>query len=158
MSEPAPRSPFLPPRWVIRLFWKAHRAWFRLTGGRRGLWPARPDRWGAMRVTTVGRRTGQQRPVILGYVEDGPNLVLLAMNGWQEGQPAWWLNLEAHPDAIVRLDGEGPRPVRAHLATGAERERLWQLWGAVEPQLDGYAGLRTVETPVIVLAPSDGTT
>ncbi len=74
MSEPAPRSPFLPPRWVIRTFWKAHRAWFRLTGGRRGLWPARPDKWGAMRVTTVGRRTGQRRPVILGYVGEAAAL------------------------------------------------------------------------------------
>ena len=54
---------------------KLHRALFRVTGGRRGLWPARAERWGALRLTTIGRRTGQERSVILGYIEDGPNLV-----------------------------------------------------------------------------------
>src|SRR5262245_1180849 len=42
-----------------------------------------------------------ERSVILGYVEDGPNLVTMAMNGWADGEPAWWLNLQAHPDATV---------------------------------------------------------
>jgi hypothetical protein len=44
--------------------------------------------------TTIGRKSGQERSVIIGYVEDGPNLVALAMNGWDEGHPSWWLNLE----------------------------------------------------------------
>jgi hypothetical protein len=39
------------------------------------------------------------------------NLVALAMNGWGEGHPAWWLNLAAHPDAVVRLARRHPRPV-----------------------------------------------
>ena len=37
-----------------------------------------------MRLTTVGRRSGQERKAILGYFEDGPNLVTMAMNGWGE--------------------------------------------------------------------------
>jgi hypothetical protein len=41
--------------------------------------------------------------VILGYFEDGPNLVTLAMNGWADGEPVWWLNLQAHPAARVDL-------------------------------------------------------
>lgn len=153
MSEPAPRSPFLPPRWVIRTFWKAHRAWFRLTGGRRGLWPARPDKWGAMRVTTVGRRTGQRRPVILGYVEDGPNLVVMAMNGWDDGEPAWWLNVQAHPDVEVKLAGQPPRRVRAHAAAGEERERLWERWRQIDQGLDAYAARRSMQTAVVVFEP-----
>ncbi len=44
-------------------------------------------RLGALRLTTVGRKSGQERSVIIGYVEDGPNLVVLAMNGWDEGHP-----------------------------------------------------------------------
>ena len=47
--------------------------------------------------------------------------------------------------------------MRARAADGAERERLWQLWGAVDPKLDQYAALRSVETPVVVLEPRDGT-
>jgi F420H(2)-dependent quinone reductase len=61
----------LPPRWFVVLAWKVHRALFRLTGGRRGLWPPRGRRWGALRLTTVGRRSGQERSVILGYLVDG---------------------------------------------------------------------------------------
>ena len=113
-------------------------------------------RLGALRLTTVGRKSGQERSVIVGYVEDGLDLVVLAMNGWDEGHPSWWLNLEAHPDTVVHLTGQEERLVRAHPATGEERERLWQLWAAVEPQLNGYAGRRSTETPVIVLEPRDG--
>ncbi|MBK5227770.1 MAG: nitroreductase family deazaflavin-dependent oxidoreductase [Actinobacteria bacterium] len=113
--------------------------------------------WGALRLTTIGRKTGQERSVILGYFEDGPNLVLLAMNGWGEGHPSWWLNLKSHPDAVARLRGQPARPVRAFPVTGEERDRLWQRWAAVDPRLDGYAGLRSTETPVIVLEPREET-
>jgi deazaflavin-dependent oxidoreductase (nitroreductase family) len=105
-----------------------------------------------MRLTTVGRRSGLERSVILGYLEDGPNLVTLAMNGWGEGEPAWWLNLQAHPQAQVRL-ADGTRAVRAHAATGSERDRLWERWRALEGDLDGYARRRSTETAVVVLEP-----
>ena len=147
------KSPRVPPRWFVVGAWKVHRAVFALTRGRRGLWRARPAKWGTMRLTVVGRRSGEERSVILGYLEDGPDLVTLAMNGWIEGHPAWWLNLQAQPDAVVRLDGEEPRPVRARAAEGAERERLWSIWTAVNPHLDAYAATRTTVTPVVVLEP-----
>ena len=93
-----------------------HRGLYRISGGR-FLWaPSNKRGYGALRLTTTGRTSGQERSVILGYLEDGPNLVTLAMNGWIEGHPAWWLNLEAQPEAVVRLDGEEPRPVRARAA------------------------------------------
>lgn len=150
------RPPKVPPRWFVHGAWRVHRALYKLSGGR-FLWTTSNKRgWGALRLTTIGRKSGQERSVIVGYLEDGPNLVLLAMNGWDEGHPAWWLNLEAHPDAVVQLAGRDPRPVRAHRVDGEERERLWQLWAAVNPQLDGYAGLRSTETPVTVLEPARG--
>src|SRR5688572_1944690 len=117
------RSPRLPPRWFIRLAWSTHRGVYRVTGGRIGLWRPKAGRWGALRLTTNGRRTGRPRSVILGYFEDGPNLVTMAMNGWGDGEPAWWLNLQAHPDARVEV-ADGPRPVRGRAAVGAERSRL----------------------------------
>ena len=153
----ATRPPKVPPPWFVHVAWRVHRALYRLSGGR-FLWTTSNKRgWGALRLTTVGRKSGQERSVIIGYVEDGPNLVVLAMNGWDEGHPSWWLNLEAHPDAVVRLAGQPARPVRAHAVAGEERDRLWQRWRAVEPQLDGYAARRSTETPVIVLEPRDGT-
>jgi hypothetical protein len=47
--------------------------------------------------------------------------------------------------------------VRARAAEGDEKERLWQLWTAVEPQEDTFAARRSTETPVVVLEPGDGT-
>jgi F420H(2)-dependent quinone reductase len=105
----------------------------------------------------VGRRSRQERSVIIGYLEDGPNLISIAMNGWDEGHPSWWLNLEAHPDAVVRLTDQHPRQVRARQAEGQERDRLWQRWIVADPRIDAYAGLRSTDTPVVVLEPHEVT-
>jgi deazaflavin-dependent oxidoreductase (nitroreductase family) len=146
------RPPWLPPRWFVRLAWSAHRALYRLTGGRAGLWRPKGTRWGTMRLTTTGRRTGRARSVMLGYYEDGPDLVTLAMNGWADGEPAWWLNLQAHPDATVELRN-GEREVRGRAAHGEERTRLWARWREFDKKLDAYAALRSSETAVVVLKP-----
>jgi deazaflavin-dependent oxidoreductase (nitroreductase family) len=105
-----------------------------------------------MRLTATGRRTGQERSVILGYIEDGSNLVTLAMNGWADGEPAWWLNLQAHPGARVDL-GHGPCLVTARAADGEERSRLWGRWREIDTNLDAYAALRSSETAVVILEP-----
>ncbi|HEY7524746.1 MAG TPA: nitroreductase/quinone reductase family protein [Candidatus Limnocylindrales bacterium] len=146
------RSPFLPPRWFIRTAWLAHRALYRFTGGRRGLWLPTEDRWGTMLLTSVGRRSGRRRVAILGYYADGPNLVTLAMNGWGAAEPAWWLNLQARPDATVTLKGR-ELAVRARAATGEERSRLWARWQTLGDDVDGYSTRRPGETAVVVLEP-----
>jgi deazaflavin-dependent oxidoreductase (nitroreductase family) len=144
----------LPPQWFMRAFWRNHRRVYRLTRGRFGLWRAKPNRWGAMCVRAVGRRSGRERPVIVGYFEDGERLVVMAMNGWREGEPAWWLNVQAHPDVQVELV-DGPRQVTAHAAEGAERERLWARWQELDQHLDEYAARRSGETAVVVFAPRE---
>jgi deazaflavin-dependent oxidoreductase (nitroreductase family) len=152
MSSEREYRPRLPPRWFIRLFWHAHRGLYRVTGGRAGLWRPKANRWGALRLTTTGRRTGCERSVIVGYFEDGPNLIGMAMNGWADGEPAWWLNLQAHPDAKVVL-ADGPRLVRARVAVGDERSRLWARWREIDKKLDAYAARRSSETAVVILEP-----
>lgn len=142
----------LPPRWVVRTFWLAHRLIVRATRGRRGLWSPRPGKWGALRLTTTGRRSGKPRSVIIGYYEDGLNLVSMAMNGWGAAEPAWWLNLQADPRAIVELAGGSRHEVLGRRAVGRERERLWQRWRELDRNLDSYAARRPHETAVVVLA------
>jgi deazaflavin-dependent oxidoreductase (nitroreductase family) len=151
MTDPK-RTPRLPPRWFIRLFWFTHRRVYRWTRGRIGLWRPKPGKWGALRLRVPGRRSGVERSVILGYFEDGPDLVTLAMNGWGEGEPAWWLNLQAHPDVQVDLV-DGPRQVTGRAAVGEERARLWARWAEIDKDLDAYAARRSSETAVVVLAP-----
>lgn len=140
----------------MRTFWKGHRGVYRLSRGRFGLWRAKPHRWGTMRLTTTGRRSGRARSVILGYFDDGPNLVTMAMNGWAEAEPAWWLNLQAHPEAEVET-ADGRRLVTGRAAVGEERDRLWDRWRELDKNLDGYAARRPGETAVVVLEPSPAT-
>ena len=151
-SVPPDRKPRLPPRWFICFFWGAHRAIYRTTGGRLGLSRPTATKWGMMRLRTVGRRTGEERAAILGYFEDGPNLVTMAMNGWGVAEPAWWLNLQAQPDAVVDLVGGSIR-VRGRAAAGEERERLWTGWKERGDDVDAYAALRPTETAIVVLEP-----
>jgi F420H(2)-dependent quinone reductase len=151
LREPK-RSPRLPPRWFIRSFWVIHRALCAVTGRQLGLRGAKADRWGMLRLRTVGRRTGIERTAILGYLEDGPNLVTLAMNGWADPEPAWWLNLQAQPDAKVELT-TGSRIVRARAADGDERVRLWAMWVGLGEGTDSYAAMRSRETAVVILEP-----
>lgn len=149
------QGPWLPPRGFIRLAWIAHRAMYRITGGRRGLSvPKTGDTFGHMRLRTTGRRSGQERVAILGYFEDGPNLVTLAMNGWGDPEPKWWLNLLADPDAVVDLKGQS-RAVRARAAEGEERSRLWARFGDYKGwgDINGFSKRRSRETAVVVLEP-----
>lgn len=143
------------PRFLLRIFWAMHRAIYRGTGGRIGLSrPASGQRFGMLRLTTVGRRSGQRRQVMIGYYPDGQNLITLAMNGWGDAEPAWWLNLLAQPEASVEMP-DGQRALRAREAIGAERERLWSGfrdypgWGDIET----LAGHRSRRTAVVVLEP-----
>jgi deazaflavin-dependent oxidoreductase (nitroreductase family) len=108
-----------------------------------------------MRLKTIGRRTGRERVAILAYFEDGPNLVTMAMNGWLNPEPKWWLNLQAIPEATVELR-DGRRRVHARAAQGEERSRLWARWrdlGSNLGNLDDHAALRSAETAIVILEP-----
>lgn len=153
MSDGFRNRASVPPRWVVRTFWWAHRALYRFSGGRVGLRRAGPGRWGVMALTTTGRRSGQRRRVMLGYLDDGANLMALAMNGWADGDPAWWLNLQAHPEATIDLV-TGRRTVRARASEGDERMRLWARWRELDPHLDDYAARRSRVTAIVVFEPT----
>ena len=146
------KQPFLPPRWFIRAFWVGQRAVYAATGGRLGLRTAAPVHWGMMRLRTVGRRTGEERVAILSYLVDGDDLVTMAMNGWADAEPAWWLNLQANPDTTVDLPG-GPRAVHARAASPDERPRLWARIATYDKDLESYASRRSRETAVVILSP-----
>ncbi len=160
MSATTHEAPKLPARPLVRTFWAIHRALYRFTGGRVGLRePKQGATFGMLRLHTKGRRSGKSRVAMIGYYPDGHSLVTLAMNGWGQAEPAWWLNLQADPVATVDLP-EGSRVVRAHAAQGAERERLWAAfrdypgWG---PDIAALATRRPGETAIVVLDPADPT-
>lgn len=94
-------------------------------------------------ITTTGRKSGQPRSNPLVCVPDGDGFAVVGSNWGQRHQPAWVLNLMANPTATVTLKGRNI-PVRAHLATGAERDRLWQLlitrWPAYQTYVERADG------------------
>ena len=101
--------------------------------------------------TTIGRRSGVERRVMIAYFVDHDAIVTMAMNGWGAPEPAWWLNLQANPEATLALAGSTSIPVVGRRAEGEERDRLWARWRHYDKQLDGYATRRPGETAVVVL-------
>ena len=153
-SDTTQKAPPNVPRWLVRTIWIGHRALYSLTRGRVGLRPATSGQWGMLRLRTVGRKTGEVRIAIVGFIEDGPNLITPAMNGWADPEPAWWLNLQANPKASVELP-DVSRKVTARAAVGEERARLWERFLALGSSAftDASAALRSRETAIVVLEP-----
>ena len=150
-AKPSPKV----PHWLIRTIWLVHRRAYAITGGRFGLRTPTASRWGMLRLTTVGRRSGRTRVAILGFIEDGRNIVVPAMNGWMDPDPAWWLNLRAFPTASITLPGGEKREVVARAAEGGERERLWRaLVGlGTAAYTDANAATRSRETAIVIFEP-----
>ena len=128
-------------------FSKLHRAVYRKTGGRVG---ARLGRLPMLLLTTVGRKSGQERTSTLACLEDGDDLVVVASNNGRDQHPAWWLNLTANPEAGVQF-GREHRRVRAECAGPEERSRLWPLLTAKNPHYERYASKTRREIPVVIL-------
>jgi deazaflavin-dependent oxidoreductase (nitroreductase family) len=88
-------------------------------------------------ITTTGRKSGKPRANPLLYAPDGDGFVVIGSNWGQTHHPAWSANLLANPTATVAVGGR-EIPVRATLATGEERERLWQLLLRTWPAYQSY--------------------
>jgi deazaflavin-dependent oxidoreductase (nitroreductase family) len=104
-------------------------------------------------LTTTGARTGQPRTLPMLGVPDSGRIVVIASNFGQRHHPSWYYNLRAHAAATVGVDSV-TQQVRAHEATGEERERLWRLGLEVYPAWSAYerrAANRRI--PVVVLTP-----
>jgi deazaflavin-dependent oxidoreductase (nitroreductase family) len=126
-------------RWFAttgRLLTPVDRRIHQLTGGR---WSVTGSKQlPSLLITTTGRKSGLPRTQPLLYVIDGDAYVVIGSNWGQAHHPAWTANLLAHPAARLTVDGREV-DVRASLATGAERERLWQLLLTVWPPYATYA-------------------
>jgi deazaflavin-dependent oxidoreductase (nitroreductase family) len=135
---------------LTRRLMAAHTTIYRATGGRVGhTLPGLPT---MLLLDHVGARSGRRRTTPLLYVRDGENLVIIASKGGYPKHPAWFHNLRAHPETTVQV-GRERRNVRARVATGEERERLW---GKAVQSYGGYRGYQARtdrEIPVVVLEP-----
>jgi F420H(2)-dependent quinone reductase len=135
---------------VLRRLTGVHTTLYRATGGLVGhRVPGSPP---MLLLDHVGAKSGTHRTSPLVYVRDGRDLVLVASKGGFARHPAWFHNLEAHPETTVQVGSER-RAVRARVASPAERERLWPMAVEVYPGYDGYQERTERTIPLVVLEP-----
>ena len=127
-----------------------HRGIFRLSRGRLLGHFGRLD---VLLLTTRGRRSGKVRTIPLLYVDDAGDYVLIASNGGAELHPAWYLNLQAQPDATVELRGAKRRVHASDVTDPDDRARLWKLANEGYGSYDGYATKTDRTIPVVRLHP-----
>src|SRR5579859_6691071 len=106
---------------LLRRLMGVHTQAYRLTNGIIGhRLPGAPP---MLLLDHVGARSGATRTTPLVYVDDHPNVVLVASKGGHPNNPAWYHNLRANPDTTVQIGSERRR-VHARVASADERERL----------------------------------
>ena len=99
---------------------------------------------------TKGRKSGAQRSHALIYREHGDAYLVVASKGGNDAPPAWFLNLQAHPDVEVQIKGDR-FPARARVATPEEKPAMWAAMTEVWPDYDEYQTKTSREIPVVVL-------
>jgi F420H(2)-dependent quinone reductase len=142
-------SPYLAHRPGSARATQAHAWLVRRTGGRLGGRALGAD---ILVLRTLGRRSGQQREAPMFFVRHGDGFVVVASNAASARAPAWWLNLQEHPDADALVRGR-THPVRARLATEQELTELWPQLVELYSGYEHYRSIATRELPVVVLEP-----
>lgn len=145
-------TPGVPSDASLKLMNAAHRVLLAVSFGRLG--------WGAMgmpvlELTTVGRRSGRPRTVLLtSPLQVGDALVIVASRGGDDRNPAWFLNLRAEAAVQVSVRGAQAVPMRARVATPEERARIWPQIAAKYKNYAGYQERTDREIPVVLLEPA----
>jgi deazaflavin-dependent oxidoreductase (nitroreductase family) len=135
---------------VLRPLMGQHARVYRLTRGRIGhRFPGGPP---MLLLDNLGAKSATKRTTPLVYVEDPPNLVIVASKGGHARNPSWFHNLRAHPDTIVQVGAER-RPVHARVASPEERARLWPKAVEVYSGYAGYQERTAREIPLVILEP-----
>jgi F420H(2)-dependent quinone reductase len=135
-------------KWVTKLHVAAYRATEGKIGGRLMNSPI-------LLLLTTGRKSGKERTTPLLYLRDGVNYIMVASNGGTAGDPAWWLNLQRDPEAIVEVGGSR-LCVRAEEVKGEQKRRLWRRLVEMYPLYERYQRRTDREIPVISLRPVEG--
>jgi deazaflavin-dependent oxidoreductase (nitroreductase family) len=130
-----------------------HRAVIKLSFGKLG-WDRLMGMPG-LELTTIGRKSGQPRTVMLtSPLQEGDTIVIVASRGGDPTHPAWFLNLRDNPKVEVSFKGGPKRPMIATVADAAERARLWPRVTADHKNYAGYQTKTDREIPLVLLNPA----
>jgi deazaflavin-dependent oxidoreductase (nitroreductase family) len=133
---------------ALKAMFKAHAEVYERSDGRIGAWLGLPT----LLLTVTGRKSGKTYSTPLVYFEDGQSYVVVGSDGAAKHDPQWWKNLQVDPTCEVRA-GRKKLATTATLATGPERERLWEIGKTVNPMWSKYQTRTERELPVVVLTP-----
>lgn len=128
---------------------KAHAWVVRRSGGRIG---GRAFGAEILVLRTTGRRSGAQRDAPMFFLKHGDGFAVIASNAASKRTPAWWHNLQAHPDAEALVRGHS-YPVTARAATEQEVTALWPAFVELYSGYDYYKSIASRELPVVILEP-----
>jgi deazaflavin-dependent oxidoreductase (nitroreductase family) len=103
-------------------------------------------------LTATGAKSGERRTTPVMYLPDGERMVIFASKGGAPANPGWFHNLVANPSATVEV-GPDTVEVEAVVASGEERDRLFDQQAALYPQFADYAQKTTRQIPVVALVP-----
>ena len=99
-----------------------------------------------------GAKSGRERTTPLVYLDDGKRWVIVASKGGHARHPAWFHNLKANPDTTIQV-GSRTIPVRAKVATEAQRRRLWPRVVEIWPDYAEYQKRTDRKIPLVILEP-----
>ena len=126
---------------------------YRVTGGQAPhLWHRR-----ALVLTTIGRRSGQPRTVLVQCFADGDAWLVVAANSGLDSNPGWYHNLKAHPHAHIEVEGRRFE-VRAVELTPAEAAAFWPRVLEAAPDYAKYTERTSRSLPLLRLVPPDVST
>jgi len=103
-------------------------------------------------LTTLGAKSNQPHTTPLGYSIDGDRLIIVAAAVGSPKHPAWYHNLVAHPNVTVEFQEDKYR-MRAVVAEGKERERLFNQHVKLSPATLEYQEMVSRQFPVVILEP-----
>ena len=126
---------------------------YHLTGGRAFRGSAESPT-GFLKLTTIGRKSGQPRTVHLLYIRDGSAYVVTASNGGKPHPPGWLFNVCSNPKVNIQVQDRQVSAV-AEIAETDKRRELWERLLELAPMYAGYEKQASREIPMVILRPVD---
>ena len=108
-----------------------------------------------LRLWTTGRKSGQERAVLLLYLDDGPRVIVVASYGGHSEHPEWWKNLIANPDCRIWSARRGSEDMVASELEGDEREAVWDRLLSMYANYADYQQKTSRRIPLIALSPRE---
>jgi deazaflavin-dependent oxidoreductase (nitroreductase family) len=99
---------------------------------------------------TTGRKSGEERSHALIFEDWLDAHIVVASKGGTDAPPAWFLNLQADPQAEIQIKGDR-FAVRARVATDEEKPEMWEKMTDAWPDYDDYQKKTDRVIPVVVL-------